>query len=101
MDIVVRPALGAWRLAHGPATVIGLPDGSRPAQPFKRRDERRRTGIEPASRAVRGSPVLKTGGATRHPDASEADVTRARAEPAIRVVAHPARVVLGGAGTGR
>ncbi len=53
---------------------------------------RRRTGIEPASRAVRGSPVLKTGGATRHPDASGADVTRAWAAPAIRPAEHaPAR----------
>jgi hypothetical protein len=34
------------------------------------RTQRRRTGIEPASAAVQRSPVLKTGGATRHPDAS-------------------------------
>ena len=43
---------------------------------------RRRTGIEPADDATRRPPVLKTGGATRHPDASGADVTRARPAPA-------------------
>ena len=32
--------------------------------------QRRRTGIEPADDAERRPPVLKTGGATRHPDAS-------------------------------
>src|ERR1017187_5315750 len=36
---------------------------------------RRRTGIEPADDAARRPPVLKTGGATRHPDASAADPT--------------------------
>src|SRR5437764_13330305 len=39
---------------------------------------RRRTGIEPADDAARRPPVLKTEGATRHPDASTADVTRVR-----------------------
>ena len=43
---------------------------------------RRRTGIEPADDAKRRPPVLKTGGATRHPDASGADVTRAWPAPA-------------------
>jgi hypothetical protein len=51
---------------------------------------RRRTGIEPADGAARRPPVLKTGGATRHPDASSADVTRARAAPAIRPAPRPA-----------
>jgi hypothetical protein len=32
--------------------------------------QRRRTGIEPASATAQRSPVLKTGGTTRHPDAS-------------------------------
>jgi hypothetical protein len=32
---------------------------------------RRRTGIEPADDAVRRPPILKTGGTTRNPDASE------------------------------
>ena len=50
--------------------------------------QRRRTGIEPADDATRRPPVLKTGGATRHPDASGADVTRAWAAPAIRPAAH-------------
>ncbi len=45
--------------------------------------QRRRTGIEPADDAVRRPPVLKTGGATRHPDASGADVTCAQAARAI------------------
>src|SRR5215468_9669616 len=36
---------------------------------------RRRTGIEPADDATRRPPVLKTGGATRHPDASGPDPT--------------------------
>src|SRR5215468_6440938 len=36
---------------------------------------RRRTGIEPADDAARRPPVLKTGGATRHPDASDPDLT--------------------------
>ena len=36
-----------------------------------RADQRRRTGIEPADDAERRPPVLKTGGTTRHPDASE------------------------------
>jgi hypothetical protein len=44
---------------------------------------RRRTGIEPAGDASRRPPVLKTGGATRHPDASGADVTGAPPAPAI------------------
>ncbi len=47
------------------------------------RRTRRRTGIEPAGDAERRPPVLKTGGATRHPDASGANVTRAWAAPAI------------------
>jgi len=34
------------------------------------RASRRRTGIEPADDAARRPPVLKTGGTTRHPDAS-------------------------------
>jgi hypothetical protein len=34
--------------------------------------QRRRTGIEPASRLSTGSSVLKTVGPTRNPDASEA-----------------------------
>jgi hypothetical protein len=46
--------------------------------------QRRRTGIEPADDAARRPPVLKTGGATRHPDASGADVTCARAPAAIK-----------------
>jgi len=50
--------------------------------------QRRRTGIEPADDATRRPPVLKTGGATRHPDASGADVTRAGPLPAIRPAAH-------------
>ena len=50
--------------------------------------QRRRTGIEPAGDATRRPPVLKTGGATRHPDASGADVTRAGPLPAIRPPAH-------------
>src|SRR5262249_17162340 len=37
--------------------------------------QRRRTGIEPADDAARRPPVLKTGGATRHPDASADDTT--------------------------
>jgi Phage integrase family len=52
--------------------------------------QRRRTGIEPAGDAKRRPPVLKTGGATRHPDASGADVTRARPTPAIRTAGVPA-----------
>jgi hypothetical protein len=36
---------------------------------------RRRTGIEPAGDAARRPPVLKTAGATRHPDASGAEST--------------------------
>jgi selenide, water dikinase len=36
---------------------------------------RRRTGIEPACGAERRTPVLKTAGATRHPDASAAEAT--------------------------
>jgi hypothetical protein len=48
---------------------------------------RRRTGIEPADDAVRRPPILKTGGATRHPDASGADVTRARRGAAIQGLA--------------
>ncbi len=51
---------------------------------MSRTSERRRTGIEPASDVTRRSPVLKTGGATRHPDASGADVTGARASAAIQ-----------------
>src|SRR5215471_14704481 len=51
--------------------------------------QRRRTGIEPADDAKRRPPVLKTGGATRHPDASGADVTRAQAPPAIRARGTP------------
>jgi selenide, water dikinase len=39
--------------------------------------QRRRTGIEPADDVARRPPVLKTGGATRHPDASAADTTLA------------------------
>jgi hypothetical protein len=39
--------------------------------------QRRRTGIEPACDAERRTPVLKTGGATRHPDASGTDLTGA------------------------
>jgi hypothetical protein len=52
-----------------------------------RNSQRRRTGIEPACDAKRRTPVLKTGGATRHPDASAADVTRDPPEPAIRPAA--------------
>src|SRR5216683_3577777 len=59
-------------------------DSARPA-PNKLFCMRRRTGIEPADDAARRPPVLKTGGATRHPDASRADVTRARRAPAIRL----------------
>ena len=39
---------------------------------------RRRTGIEPADDAARRPPVLKTGGATRHPDTSAHDITVGR-----------------------
>ena len=48
----------------------GLPrwPGRGPGQCLRR--WRRRTGIEPAGGAKRRPPVLKTGGATRHPDAS-------------------------------
>ena len=59
-----------------------------PGAAQRRRTERRRTGIEPADDAKRRPPVLKTGGATRHPDASGADVTRAPAPPAIRAPEH-------------
>jgi hypothetical protein len=50
--------------------------------------QRRRTGIEPADDAMHRPPVLKTGGATRHPDASGADVTRAWAAPATWALEH-------------
>ena len=43
---------------------------------------RRRTGIEPADDAARRPPVLKTGRATRHPDASADEPSRARPYPA-------------------
>ncbi len=43
--------------------------------------QRRRTGIEPAGDAERRPPVLKTGGATRHPHASGPDVTRQPERP--------------------
>jgi hypothetical protein len=46
-----------------------LPHGVHAAQ-------RRRTGIEPASAAARRSPVLKTGGPTRYPDASASTLLR-------------------------
>src|ERR1700758_4973761 len=66
----------------GPSTVV-----SRHRQAILCAGQRRRTGIEPACDAERRTPVLKTGGATRHPDASGAKVTRARAASAIRTSA--------------
>src|SRR5262249_33097297 len=65
------------------STTAPLRRARRPS-PGRRRTERRRTGIEPADDAKRRPPVLKTGGATRHPDASGGEVTRERPEPAIR-----------------
>src|SRR5258708_7962607 len=47
------------------------------------------------SDATRRPPVLKTGGATRHPDASGGDVTRARAAPAIHPAGAPGAVTEG------
>ena len=61
---------------------------------------RRRTGIEPANDAMRRSSVLKTGGATRHPDASGADVTCAEAVRAIGLRSTPSLAVKGVFGQG-
>ena len=58
--------------ARGPAGQAPRPDGGAGLA------QRRRTGIEPASAAVQRSPVLKTGGATRHPNASASTLLRYR-----------------------
>ena len=77
MDVTKHPG-GSSGIAGRIVESLGLHDHS----PIL--SKRRRTGIEPACDAERRTPVLKTGGATRHPDASGADVTRARPAPAIR-----------------
>src|SRR5437764_12277960 len=58
---------------RGVATESAQPNGSCGGG----RELRRRTGIEPASAAARRSPVLKTGGPTRYPDASATTLLRA------------------------
>jgi hypothetical protein len=75
-----RSACGSYRPRLPGLHRISRPCRGRPVPGAMRR----RTGIEPADDAKRRPPVLKTGGATRHPDASAAEATRARAAPAIR-----------------
>ena len=85
MDVTKHPG-GSSGIAGRIVESLGLHDHS-PILSMRRRtvlSMRRRTGIEPACDAKRRTPVLKTGGATRHPDASAADVTRARPGAAIR-----------------
>ena len=45
----------------------------------------------PAQAAARGSPVLKTGGATRHPDASGPDPTVPATAALVRTLRNPWR----------
>src|SRR5215813_11998281 len=62
--------------------VAGAPPPGHPVRGGTSGRWRRRTGIEPADDAARRPPVLKTGGATRHPDASGPDPTaQPRARP--------------------
>src|ERR1700691_244346 len=53
--------------------------------------QRRRTGIEPADDAARRPPVLKTGGATRHPDTSATTLLAGLASSIARRPASPRR----------
>src|SRR6516165_12022238 len=55
------------------------------------RSWRRRTGIEPADDAARRPPVLKTGGTTRHPDASASTLRDAHRGAQRHVGVHPGR----------
>src|SRR5499425_3585952 len=75
--IRVRPAAIKAAVSVTPRRVIVALDiaGSFRVDSPRPRGWRRRTGIEPADDAARRPPVLKTGGATRHPDASGADPT--------------------------
>src|SRR5215467_10291312 len=72
----IRPAAAKAAASVTPRRVMVALDiaGSFRVSP-RPRGWRRRTGIEPADDAARRPPVLKTGGATRHPDASGPDPT--------------------------
>jgi hypothetical protein len=67
-DVLPR---GDADVMHDPPGRGGLARDDRLADASSQaRSSRRRTGIEPADDAARRPPVLKTGGATRHPDTS-------------------------------